>query len=71
MEKILLAKRHIADSIGDIIEKNFDDAGPALHTGGKFTALLEAYKAVEIAEEREKETEQRAREIAYSENMAD
>ena len=50
-EKVQAAKRHVVESIIDIIIKNFDDAGSKLETQGTFTALLEAYKAIEIAEQ--------------------
>ncbi|MGO4355180.1 hypothetical protein AB4Z25_25005 [Rhizobium sp. RAF36] len=50
LEKIRAAKAAIAAKIGDIVEENFDSAGAILETPGTFTALLEAYKACEIAE---------------------
>lgn len=53
-EKIAAAKQHVAQKMGDIIEKNFDNPGGALETAGTFTALLEAYQAAEIAEAFEK-----------------
>ncbi|KQV27887.1 hypothetical protein ASC97_05860 [Rhizobium sp. Root1203] len=52
--KIQLAKEYIAAKIGDIIEKNYNNGGAALETAGTFTALIEAYRAVEIADEGEK-----------------
>ena len=49
-DKIRAAKAHVAGKIADIIEKNFDQGGSALETPDTFTALLEAFKAIEIAE---------------------
>lgn len=48
-EKITAAQRHVAEKMADIIIKNYDQTGAALETAGTFTALLEAYKATEIA----------------------
>ena len=55
--KIRAAKEHVAAKIGDIIVKNFDAGGLALEIEGTFTALLEAFRAVEIAEKYDTETE--------------
>lgn len=60
LEKILAAKTHIAGQIGDIIERNFDHPTAALETPGTFTALIEAFRACEIAEKAET-AEERAR----------
>ena len=69
MEKIKAAKKHIEGRLGDIIEKNFDTFGPALETSGTFTALLEAYRAVEIAEIGEKEAERAENAASYAKNI--
>ena len=65
MEKIQAAKKHIEGRLGDIIEKNFDDSGSALETPGTFTALIEAYRAAEIAEMGEKDAEQQENTAAW------
>lgn len=36
--------------MADIIIRNYDENGSLLETTGTFTALLEAYRAIEIAE---------------------
>ncbi|QIB36983.1 hypothetical protein G3A56_02405 [Rhizobium oryzihabitans] len=69
MDKILAAKRHIEGRLGDIIEKNFDESGGALEAAGTFTALLEAYRAVEIAEIGEKQAERDENMASYTRNI--
>lgn len=49
-EKIAAAKEYVVAKIGDIIERNYDQPGAALETSGTFTGLIEAYRAIEIAE---------------------
>lgn len=49
-EIIRVAKEHVAAKIVDILVKNYNSGGGALETEGTFTALLEAFKAIEIAE---------------------
>lgn len=58
-EIIRVAKEHVAAKIGDILVKNFNAGGGALETPGTFTALLEAFKAIEIAEKFDTESEHR------------
>ncbi len=45
-----LAKEYVAAKIGDILVKNYNSGGGALEKEGTFTGLLEAFKAIEIAE---------------------
>ncbi|MNE70176.1 hypothetical protein D3C80_1659510 [compost metagenome] len=47
-DKLKAAKAQVVAKISDIIAQNFDQAGGALETPGTFTALLEAYRAIEI-----------------------
>ncbi len=48
-DKLMAAKEHVVGKITDILVKNFDEGGSALEIAGTFTALLEAYSAIEIA----------------------
>lgn len=49
-QKLKASKARIAEKIADIVLRNYDDNGALLEAPGTFTALLEAYQAIEIAE---------------------
>lgn len=49
-EKLKAAKAYIAEKLADMIVKNYDGNGTLLETAGAFTPLLDAYRAIEIAE---------------------
>lgn len=54
--KLKAAKDYVVATMTDIIIKNYDENGPALETPGTFTALLEAYRAIQIAERSDADT---------------
>ncbi len=56
MDKIQAAKRYVVTEIERVIEKSYDDGWRALETPGTFTALLEAFRACEIALEADRNT---------------
>jgi hypothetical protein len=49
-DKLKASKAYVAEKIADILLRNYDQNGALLETAGTFTALLEAYRAIEIAE---------------------
>ena len=49
-EKLKASKAYVAEKIADIILRNYDENGVLLEKAGTFTTLLEAYRAIEIAE---------------------
>lgn len=49
-EKLKVAKANIALKIADLVEESYGRGEAALVVPGTFTALLEAYRAIEIAE---------------------
>lgn len=54
-EKLSAAKAQVAAKIAEIVMRNVDDVG-ALAKAGTFTALLEAYQAISIAENSDVDT---------------
>jgi len=56
-DKLKAAKAYVVAKMSDIVEKNFDQAGGALETPGTFTALLEAYRAIEVVQTNDSSSE--------------
>ncbi|WP_035449984.1 hypothetical protein [Aliihoeflea sp. 2WW] len=68
--KIAVAMDYIGEQLSLMIERNYDESGNAFHTQGTFTAMLEAYRACEIAAAYEERIEEEARRNSYSSSLA-